>query len=889
MKDDDNIHKTAVQSLAGKRKMSPETHNNTGLHEPVGLPGAPIRPPLSIALNNPQEMATETPTAAGTPSVSSNAVVEDSDMVSASHDLSVDVQSRKRKQQMAPETHTHLGLPEQGRLPGESLRPPSSIASNKRKKITPETHAHAGVDVQGGVAGESLRPPSSISSEGVFMSVDVQSPKRKRELVPETPQSPDLHVPGGLPGVPAQPPSSKTLDKEQDEISPETLHRVGIDDPDGVPGAPLRPPSSNSLEKFGYAEANMKDDDNFHNTAVQPVASKQKMSSETHYNSGFHEPGDFPGAPIRPPLSIALNNSQEMSTETPTVAGTDDQINVPQVPIQPLASIAATVAAAVGSAILVGCASSCRESSGTNAIGCEDRGASAKSRLSADAAEKRRDEGVDRGIGDPARSRKQGDDGDAKDKPFGYNSKEKLRLEVEKRKEDARSAATSAPPPPALCTRDCHRCNSDVDLGCSSCSWTCHNDCTSSLCNFTPCSFCLSLGKQTYADSPVCMRLQQTKGCHRCGTPGCWSSSESCPSRRHGLEIPYHGEKPSAFHNIIRQRPGGGSCWINSALQALLSPLCFKEALSKLWVKLSKADREDLYRHTSPRGIENVRQDVSLRYFHQDRLAATLCYAHTAKRTEPFHPYLFTDWFYKDVQNDAAEFISRVLFPEHVPALSALLRGRMDQSLTCTNLECQHRRLSEGEPFTSLQLPLQNEHGVLLHTVQDAVAAYMPDEMVHLDERCSRCAAASCAAASDFNFWKTHSVTEFPRVLVISLNRWAGFRQEDALLHPIEVSTTLNFKGCQYGLCACVSHLGDSPHGGHYVAVARHVTSHGEWWLYDDDRRVIAKDEQVSTMCSYRGWGSMQSYILVYERDPGSGAAVGNSWVRSEGVASSSA
>jgi len=90
-------------------------------------------------------------------------------------------------------------------------------------------------------------------------------------------------------------------------------------------------------------------------------------------------------------------------------------------------------------------------------------------------------------------------------------------------------------------------------------------------------------------------------------------------------------------------------------------------------------------------------------------------------------------------------------------------------------------------------------------------------------------------------------------------------------------------------LCPCFSHLGDSPHGGHYVAVVRHVTSHGEWWLYDDDRRVIAKDEEVSTMCSYRSWGRMQSYILVCERDPGSGAAVGNSWVRSEGVASSSA
>ena len=73
---------------------------------------------------------------------------------------------------------------------------------------------------------------------------------------------------------------------------------------------------------------------------------------------------------------------------------------------------------------------------------------------------------------------------------------------------------------------------------------------------------------------------------------------------------------------------------------------------------------------------------------------------------------------------------------------------------------------------------------------------------------------------------------------------------------------------CCYNLCAVVIHLGATPQSGHDVAVARHPTSHGEWWLYDDDRRIIADDEYVTTSCAnYRGvYGQMQSYIVIYGR-----------------------
>ena len=351
--------------------------------------------------------------------------------------------------------------------------------------------------------------------------------------------------------------------------------------------------------------------------------------------------------------------------------------------------------------------------------------------------------------------------------------------------------------------------------------------------------------------------MQQAKGCHACTRTDCWRSCGDCPSR-----MPSHtGQKPRAFVNILHERSGGGSCWINAALQALLSPCVFKDALSTLWGNMPDAARDHLHGVTTKvRKVVNAGQLASP-LLHEEWLAATFYCAHSGDRTKPFSPYLFTDAFYHGAQNDAAEFIARLLHPNQVPTLTEFLSGRLDQSLICTNPICHQSRPTEGENFSSLQLPLRDPSGNLVTTVQAALDAHMPDEAVHLDECCPM-----CQAETDLNFVKTHLVTQFPRVLILSLNRWAGVGATNAILHSIEANRVLVFKDHRYQLCAVVCHLGGSPNSGHYVTVARHPTHHGEWWLYDDWRRVIATDEQVSTVCTYRGSGAMQSYILLYER-----------------------
>ena len=329
-----------------------------------------------------------------------------------------------------------------------------------------------------------------------------------------------------------------------------------------------------------------------------------------------------------------------------------------------------------------------------------------------------------------------------------------------------------------------------------------------------------------------------------------------------GHRISYTGEKPRAFGNILRERFGGGSCWINAALQALLSPVVFKDTLSTLWDEMPDAARDHLHGvATIVRRHGNKGKLASPLVRHEARLAATFFCAHSEPRTAPFYPYLFTDAFYEGEQNDAAELIARVLHPNQVPTLTGLLSGRLEQFLTCTNPNCHHMRPTEGENFSSLQLPLRDVSGILVTTVQAALDAHMPTETVHLDECCPM-----CQAETDLNFNKTHRVTQFPRVLILSLNRWAGFGANNAILHCIEANQALVFKDHRYQLCAVVCHLGATPHGGHYVTVARHPTQHGEWWFYDDERRVIATQEQVSTVCAYRHWSAMQSYILLYER-----------------------
>ena len=403
-----------------------------------------------------------------------------------------------------------------------------------------------------------------------------------------------------------------------------------------------------------------------------------------------------------------------------------------------------------------------------------------------------------------------------------------------------------------VCHSGAHVCSLDVDRGCPSCQRTCHADCRDVLCEFVPCGICLSMYVVTHIDSDVCRECQLSGVCHTCGVEGCWSSSPSCvePRADLGSDILHEKEKPRAFWNL------GSSCWMNSAVQALMAPVAFKRILTALWQNLRDDFRQEL---GCAAGIpQHQREAAAPLTSHQVRLSATLSSAHVAPRLEPLCPALFTEIFYKGVQDDAAEFVRWVLHPRDSPSLSQVLEGRMDQVLTCNNTACKHPRETTSEYYGSLTLPLRTAGGEVFGSVQEAVDKYMPDETVALDE--------ICQCGRNDGYTKTHSFIVFPKVLVVFLNRWAGHHRADAVLHSIKASPTLSFRGTFYRLCASVCHLGPNPNSGHYVTVARHPTELGDWWLYDDSRLSLATPEQVTTMCIYDFWGPMQCYVLMYER-----------------------
>ena len=131
-----------------------------------------------------------------------------------------------------------------------------------------------------------------------------------------------------------------------------------------------------------------------------------------------------------------------------------------------------------------------------------------------------------------------------------------------------------------------------------------------------------------------------------------------------------------------------------------------------------------------------------------------------------------------------------------------------------------------------------------------------PERLDNVETACARCGSHS--------FMKEHSVTVAPDVLMICLNRWTDAAQPQ--LHCVEPAHTLEFADNTYALRSVVSHLGVSQHKGHYVAVTRHDTTGGAWWMYNDALRRLAREDEISPRAVVAGYGQMKSYVLLYER-----------------------
>ena len=144
-----------------------------------------------------------------------------------------------------------------------------------------------------------------------------------------------------------------------------------------------------------------------------------------------------------------------------------------------------------------------------------------------------------------------------------------------------------------------------------------------------------------------------------------------------------------------------------------------------------------------------------------------------------------------------------------------------------------------------------------MESVQGAVDAYMPPELFDNVER-------PCAHCAGKRFWKEHTVTIAPDILMVCLNRWADAARPQ--LHFVEASQTLEFADNTYALRGVVSHLGNSPRSGHYVAVTRRNTTNCAWWLYNDEFRRAAQADEISTRAVFDGYGQMKSYVVFHER-----------------------
>ena len=136
----------------------------------------------------------------------------------------------------------------------------------------------------------------------------------------------------------------------------------------------------------------------------------------------------------------------------------------------------------------------------------------------------------------------------------------------------------------------------------------------------------------------------------------------------------------------------------------------------------------------------------------------------------------------------------------------------------------------------------------------------MPDETME-PEFAWRCDVCQSRAPP----WKKHNMTVAPAVLCVQLNRWRHAGRAGAILDHVHPDQEVLFNSVRYRFQSVVVHLGASPSSGHYVTCARHETSTGAWWLYNDAIRREATPGEVACTALW-GRQPMKAYILFYER-----------------------
>ena len=345
----------------------------------------------------------------------------------------------------------------------------------------------------------------------------------------------------------------------------------------------------------------------------------------------------------------------------------------------------------------------------------------------------------------------------------------------------------------------------------------------------------------------------------------------------------YAGKKPRAFENEIKERFGGGSCWISAALQAMFAPDALKRALSQIWYELPSSERRKHQRSVNryrrhfrvedpgPR-LVNLRTLPANGPTIEQRLAIAFGCPLGEPMTESFMPKILTDHYYQLHQEDTAELLLRhLLNGDASPVLAPLMTIHFDEIYRCKH--CGEARDPNAAQLQSFELPielsgLEYPEPILFHDVQSAFNHHLSNDFndFEFENPCLHCQQ---------NRWSTEvRATRFPEVLLLTLKRFKVLQisehefERRSVTHQVTPTQVLDFQGQLYNLRSVVVHLGPSIESGHYVALAQHRTNTGTWWLYDcsDSSRIEVKPGQLETSTTYKGYGRMKSYVLFYEK-----------------------
>ncbi|CAE7285846.1 Usp17le [Symbiodinium sp. KB8] len=219
--------------------------------------------------------------------------------------------------------------------------------------------------------------------------------------------------------------------------------------------------------------------------------------------------------------------------------------------------------------------------------------------------------------------------------------------------------------------------------------------------------------------------------------------------------------------------------------------------------------------------------------------------------TSPLVPRQITDLYYNNRQEDAAEFLVRLL--GDCCGAHVRFQGQEQPRFCCTY--CDFSRPLQPEPFLTMQLPLKSDR--LLVSVQEALDSYLQqqtlqDDVLHWTCRNAACLMAGKAGDPPFH---TTEVKTWPEVLLLSLNRWD--RVHGLLDHDIYCNESLSNDGAQYQLKAVVTHIGQTAASGHYVC----YRACPEGFRKFDDTRISTLPGQSTSFVTS---AQEKVYILLY-------------------------